>query len=189
MLECNGKLEKVLHKYDKEYKYCQCIKSEYILHFVLQTREKASFIEGAKLLLKREEEQQIRRQEATMDDEPSERESQEKDDSVQKLNATFHQLAQRLWNTNVTELLHELTEEMINQTDSLGRTMLHCAAEVGDLNMMKILMMKTGFNVNEEELTGLTPLGIAVIHNHIDCCEYLIKAGAEIDNVDRKSVV
>ena len=63
------------------------------------------------------------------------------------------------------------------------RTLLHKAAETGDLTICKLLINK-GANVNKEDTRKKTPLWCAAEKGHKDVCNVLIQKGAFVDKTD-----
>ncbi|OHT09800.1 hypothetical protein TRFO_21155 [Tritrichomonas foetus] len=55
-----------------------------------------------------------------------------------------------------------------------GMTPLHWAAQVGSIEMVKILMKSPLININLQDHGGFTPLFWAISHRHFDVCELLL---------------
>lgn len=63
------------------------------------------------------------------------------------------------------------------------RTLLHKAAEIGDLKVCNMLIEK-GADVNKEDIKKKTPLWCAAKKGHGDICSMLIRKGAFVDKSD-----
>lgn len=74
------------------------------------------------------------------------------------------------------------SEELVNKTlegqnqlnGTLNRTALHYACQYGQLNIVKLLIMKHDFNINSQDCHGLTPLHWAIESGNLDICKYLL---------------
>jgi ankyrin repeat protein len=62
------------------------------------------------------------------------------------------------------------------------------AVEEGDLDKIKKIFNKPGFNVNVKDKDGNTPLIIASREGHTDIVKVLLDKGADIDVVDKSSI-
>ena len=68
----------------------------------------------------------------------------------------------------------------VNERDSLGGTALHDAAWAGDLRMVQLLLdQKADPNLKHLE-GGSTPLHYAIITNHPDVVDLLLRRGASL---------
>ena len=62
---------------------------------------------------------------------------------------------------------------------------MEIAAEKGFLDVLKLLVEKGGADdVHENGYLGRTPLHIACLHGNLDCAQYLVSEGADIDAKD-----
>ena len=64
-------------------------------------------------------------------------------------------------------------------TDHLGRSILHCAVENGNISLVKTLL-SAGLNINVQEGCGATPLTIAVLKREADMCQLLVENFASV---------
>ena len=74
------------------------------------------------------------------------------------------------------------SREAINEPDCTGRTALSWAAEIGELERIKMLLMK-GADPNITDLSGKASLHWCA-HN-VDCMTALLDAGAEVDQQEK----
>ena len=83
------------------------------------------------------------------------------------------------------EILGRLQEAgaTFNPTQPSSTTVLHRAAESGDLPLAQYLLQQ-GADVNGATLWGLTPLMSAAEHGHTELMQLLLSAGADIEAVD-----
>lgn len=72
-------------------------------------------------------------------------------------------------------------EDEVNDEEG-GRNPLHVAARYGYIDMCALLIQH-GFDVNEEDNYGKTPLCFSLIYNQSACAEALLKMGASIEKV------
>ncbi|KAJ5419448.1 uncharacterized protein N7487_002998 [Penicillium crustosum] len=72
----------------------------------------------------------------------------------------------------------------VNVQDYLGKTSLHYAAEIGDLNSIAMLLNWDGIELNSTDFLGRTALQIATEQGYYKIFVLLIKAGADINAVD-----
>src|SRR6185312_7456503 len=64
-----------------------------------------------------------------------------------------------------------------------GKTLLHYAIEMGDLNLVDQLVSK-GASINQKNLwTDQNPIEIALENNFLEIAEYLRKAGADLSDI------
>lgn len=73
----------------------------------------------------------------------------------------------------------------VDVTDHGGRSLLWYASALGDLPVVKELII-LGNQVGQSDHTGISPLMAAVLENHWDVVEELIKRGANIDQRDKE---
>ena len=72
-----------------------------------------------------------------------------------------------------------------NHTLFASCTMMHLAAQVGNIQIMRSLFQKS--KLNEYDKFGFTPLHYAVKNGHLDCVQYLVQQGARINKPVQKS--
>lgn len=60
---------------------------------------------------------------------------------------------------------------------------VHRCAQRGDLPGLKALVEGDSSQANERDAENVTPLHWAAINGHIECCEYLLQHGAQVDAV------
>lgn len=70
-----------------------------------------------------------------------------------------------------------IRDYMINVSTSAGLTLLHCAADMGHLEMVSYLVEHDA-QIMPRDDDGMTPLHLACMGGHIDCVEYLIEEGS-----------
>jgi ankyrin repeat protein len=76
--------------------------------------------------------------------------------------------------------------ENINKKDTKGRTMLHYAVGMPDPKKVRLLIEK-GANINAADVGQYRPLHLAVMGQRLENTKELIKAGVEINVVERSS--
>ncbi len=70
----------------------------------------------------------------------------------------------------------------INAKDNMGNTVLHIAAQKGEIKKVKILLEKKPLWVNSKNRFGITPLHYAAIDGHQEIATQLITAGANVNS-------
>lgn len=73
----------------------------------------------------------------------------------------------------------------VNAANNMGKTPLHCAAESGDPEYMKMLI-EAGAHLEAADENGWTPLMAAAGKIHADCVRLLLDAGADVHKMDWK---
>lgn len=73
----------------------------------------------------------------------------------------------------------------INETDVLGDTSLHWAAELGYEDVVKYLVEEHHANVNALNGEGYVPLCIATLHGFKNVVEYLADHGADLNRLGK----
>ena len=63
-----------------------------------------------------------------------------------------------------------------------GYTPLHCAATVGNIENLKLLLEHVPGTINLRADNGETPLNLAVQYNHLEAVKFLIQKGASVNN-------
>lgn len=66
-----------------------------------------------------------------------------------------------------------------------GKNLLHIAVERNKLEIVKNLLDNVGFNVDEEDIKGVTPLILAILKSNLEMAEYLIERGADINELKK----
>jgi ankyrin repeat protein len=84
---------------------------------------------------------------------------------------------------DLQQLRVALTVNNLNDDDYDGLTALHCAANSGYADCVK-LCIKMGANVNARSIGGLTPLHIPLFEGHANVVRALLDAGAIVDAAD-----
>jgi ankyrin repeat protein len=69
---------------------------------------------------------------------------------------------------------------LVNSIDMRGRTPLHSAARLGDIEIVTLLI-KDGADVSAKDSDGVTPLHDAVEAGHAEIVELLLVKGADTD--------
>lgn len=64
--------------------------------------------------------------------------------------------------------------------DHEGRTLLHVACRIGSIELVQFLLEDAKVNVNEVDISGHTPLYLAIMRDFIAICELLVAKGGEI---------
>jgi len=70
-----------------------------------------------------------------------------------------------------------IRDYMINVSTSAGLTLLHCAADMGHLEMVQYLVEHEA-QIMPRDDDGMTPLHLACMGGHVECVEYLIEEGS-----------
>lgn len=89
----------------------------------------------------------------------------------------------------------DLVERLLNAfakptiKDNRGRTPLHNAASLGNVAIVRRLLGKSNAGINDEDVTGWTPLRLAVTGHHLDTVKLLVCRGALCDDVLLKDAV
>ncbi len=71
----------------------------------------------------------------------------------------------------------------IDTRDNDGQSILHAAAKVGNIYVMKFLLSR-GAQVDARDNTSWTPLHVAAIHGNVNAIKFLISRGADLDARD-----
>jgi len=67
--------------------------------------------------------------------------------------------------------------------DDSGRTALHCAAAVGNIEVCELLL-DYSVNVNAQDLYGYTPLICAAMNSHLEIVKLLLRHNADVDTCE-----
>lgn len=81
-----------------------------------------------------------------------------------------------------------LTSENANTQDASGTPLLVTAAELGLLDMVKVLLSK-GANIDGMNPTGHTALNRAVYFKNFEVVDYLLNQGADVNKTDEKYIL
>lgn len=95
--------------------------------------------------------------------------------------------AYRLGGIELVDILVRRGADVKARQDFLKRTLLHTAAEAGDIRFMRYLIAK-GLSVNATDEDGRTPLHAAAAKERAEAAEFLVKNGAKVDVLDRDGV-
>ena len=81
------------------------------------------------------------------------------------------------------DIVEQLTNASAKPTikDHRGRTPVHYAANLGDLAIVRQLLGKSNVGINDSDVTGWTPLRLAVTGHHLNMVKFLIDLGAHCD--------
>ena len=71
--------------------------------------------------------------------------------------------------------------ELIKKIGRYGYSLLHIASDQGELQVIKTLIEEFGFDVDCLDLSRHTPIGFACASNKIECVEYLIQKGSDVN--------
>ncbi len=94
----------------------------------------------------------------------------------------IHKAVQKGDIEQVKKLLEE-NPQLINVKDETGRTPLHWAARIQNLQMMKLLLER-GANVNAQDDNGIAALHSLVFRGNQKGVEHLLEHGADVNIVD-----
>ncbi|RDD41198.1 Transient receptor potential cation channel subfamily A member 1 [Trichoplax sp. H2] len=78
---------------------------------------------------------------------------------------------------------------IVDHLDELGYSPLHWTAENGHLTCLKLLAAAAPSIINTGNLEGRNPLHLAVINNHYEVVQFLIKMGIDLDSSDENGRV
>jgi ankyrin repeat protein len=70
-----------------------------------------------------------------------------------------------------------IRDYMINVSTSAGLTLLHCAADMGHVDMVRYLVEHEA-QIMPRDDDGMTPLHLACLGGHLDCVQYLVEEGS-----------
>jgi ankyrin repeat protein len=74
----------------------------------------------------------------------------------------------------------------VDAGDGNGRTLLHVAAEMGVVDIMRVLLKQHGANVGAEDKNGRTPLHTAAEYEVVEVVRVLLEHGANVGAEDKK---
>ena len=89
-----------------------------------------------------------------------------------------HELCYRPLLDVLKELMQGDTKNINTKDQGYGRTPLHLAGMLGDLNIVKAIV-EQGANINQQNSTGASPLLYATNHENEDVIDYLLSKGAD----------
>ncbi|XP_055704458.1 pre-mRNA splicing regulator USH1G [Phlebotomus papatasi] len=87
----------------------------------------------------------------------------------------FHKAAR----DGLLDVLKEGTAKELNTRDATGMTPVHCAAFVGRLDVLRLLVGRGG-NPDKTDYYGNTALHIAAAKGHMQCVDFLVKFGVNL---------
>ncbi|XP_059614038.1 pre-mRNA splicing regulator USH1G [Phlebotomus argentipes] len=87
----------------------------------------------------------------------------------------FHKAAR----DGLLDVLKEGTAKELNTRDATGMTPVHCAAFVGRLDALRLLVGRGG-NPDKTDYYGNTALHIAAAKGHMQCVDFLVKFGVNL---------
>uniref|UniRef100_A0A1L8DSV1 Putative 26s proteasome regulatory complex subunit psmd10 n=1 Tax=Nyssomyia neivai TaxID=330878 RepID=A0A1L8DSV1_9DIPT len=87
----------------------------------------------------------------------------------------FHKAAR----DGLIDVLKEGTAKELNTRDATGMTPVHCAALVGRLDALRLLVGRGG-NPDKTDYYGNTALHIAAAKGHMQCVDFLVKFGVNL---------
>lgn len=70
------------------------------------------------------------------------------------------------------------------KTYRVDSTLIDCARSGDFLNLVKLLSNNPNININETNTSGYSALMLAVYNNEKDCCEALLRCGADVNSTD-----
>ena len=73
--------------------------------------------------------------------------------------------------------MHFLLGADVHAVDGTGRTLLHCAAEIGSADMTEMLMQSPFFLEPRQQDENNSPLCAAVKNRSVDVCKVYLKYG------------
>jgi hypothetical protein len=90
-------------------------------------------------------------------------------------------------NLEFVRLLVEERKADVNEKYNANMTPLHFASQLGNLEIVKYLVVKGG-DVDAQDTFGQTPLHLAVKRNNLDIVELLLEKGAPLNIASRDGV-
>lgn len=82
----------------------------------------------------------------------------------------------------ITKLLIEHDADLLRKTYKSGRTLLHCAIEVGSYDLVKLFIEKNTRHVNTKDRWDMSPAVYALWRNNLDIFSLLVSSGADTSN-------
>jgi ankyrin repeat protein len=81
--------------------------------------------------------------------------------------------------------------ELINESDVNGVYPIHVCTEVGDIQILKMLVETCGAGINERTVYGNTPMHIAAKNGQVACMMELKRLGADVtlENYGHESII
>ncbi len=64
---------------------------------------------------------------------------------------------------------------LLNETNDNKQTLLHIAAELGHIEVVKLLLLHRLVNIDAQDAKGQTPLHLAAHHRKLDVCRLLVE--------------
>lgn len=79
-------------------------------------------------------------------------------------------------------------KKKVNKKDKNGETELHHACKKDDLNYVKKLVEKCGYDINAVDNGGWTPLSEAVDYEQVEIIKYLVERGADLNTKSKEGL-
>ena len=103
-------------------------------------------------------------------------------DATQQVQRTAKQLADA--DKGVVAALRYLGEYLNFAVDGSGVTVLHIAADRGDMPLLRVLLKTDSLDVDKIKANGATALHCAAANGHLDAVQALLDVGAQLDVLD-----
>eukprot|EP01125_Pyxidicula_operculata_P013117 TRINITY_DN4340_c0_g1_i2.p1 TRINITY_DN4340_c0_g1~~TRINITY_DN4340_c0_g1_i2.p1 ORF type:complete len:1104 (-),score=238.96 TRINITY_DN4340_c0_g1_i2:414-3725(-) len=91
--------------------------------------------------------------------------------------------------TLVQSILNLISPDEINNKNSTGETALHCAARVGEENILRLLLKTRFASLNEQDAQGNTALHIASMNDQSNVLSILLSCGGTDFRIRNKSSI
>ncbi|XP_067654159.1 putative ankyrin repeat protein RF_0381 [Haliotis asinina] len=72
----------------------------------------------------------------------------------------------------------------LSLVDERGDNVLHWACDGGHLDIVKLILSLDVVDINSGDFLGITPVMVAVLHEHRDVVKFLVGEGADVSQVD-----
>lgn len=112
-------------------------------------------------------------------------EKSESDSNVRGSKLNLVQTAVVNGNADILEYLLDFGGVNLEVVDGVGNTLLHLAALLGYLDIVKLIVEKAGFDaIDRKNSDEGTPFNFACGKGHLDVAQYLLEKGADINEID-----